>query len=236
MYALEDIHWWFRGRRDVIGALIERIALPASPRILDAGCGTGRNLVEFGPLGRASGVDPSADAVAFCRERGLGDVRQSGIEALPFDANTFDLLLACDVIEHIPDDLGALQELRRVAVAGGTLLITVPAYQWLWTEHDVQLHHIRRYTERLLRSRVLAAGWDIVHSTFFNSIALPVVAGARLVEKFSPSRHGQTDLDRTPESLNGVLHLPMKLEARMIQRGIRLPAGVSLGMLCRKPF
>src|SRR6202034_1365935 len=77
MYALEDIHWWFRGRRDVIGALIERISLPASPRILAAGCGTGRNLVEFGPLGRASGVDPSADAVAFCRERGLGDVRQS---------------------------------------------------------------------------------------------------------------------------------------------------------------
>ena len=234
MYALEDVHWWFRGRRAVIRALLHRAELPAKVRLLDAGCGTGRNLVEFGSLGAAAGVDPSAEAVAFCQERGLEDVRRGGIETLPFGPDEFDLLLACDVLEHVEDDTGALVELRRVASPGGMLLITVPAYHWLWTEHDVQLHHVRRYTLRRLRARVREAGWDLVHSTYFNSIALPLVAGARLAERRS-SRQGHTDLDRTPAALNGVLALPMKLEAGMIRHGARLPAGVSLGMLCRKP-
>jgi SAM-dependent methyltransferase len=234
MHALEDVHWWFRGRRAVIHALLHRTELPAKIRLLDAGCGTGRNLVEFGSLGSAAGVDPSPDAVAFCHDRGLADVRQAGIEALPFGPNEFDLLLACDVLEHVEDDGGALVELRRVASAGGLLLITVPAYQWLWTEHDVQLHHVRRYTMPILRARIREAGWDVVHASYFNSIALPLVAGARLAERRS-SRHGHTDLDRTPEVLNGLLVLPMKFEAWMIRHGARLPAGVSIGVLCRNP-
>jgi SAM-dependent methyltransferase len=234
MYALEDVHWWFRGRREVIRALLQRTELPAKVRLLDAGCGTGRNLVEFGPLGAAAGVDPSSDAVEFCHHRGLGDVRQAGIEALPFGPNEFELLLACDVLEHVEDDRGALIELRRVASVGGLLLITVPAYQWLWTEHDVQLHHVRRYTMRTLRAGIHQAGWDVVQATYFNSIALPLVALARLAERRS-SRHGHTDLDRTPEVLNGVLALPMRFEAWMIRHGARLPAGVSIGVLCRNP-
>jgi SAM-dependent methyltransferase len=228
MYDQEDVHWWFRGRRAVIWALLNRAEL------LDAGCGTGRNLVEFGSLGSAVGVDPSADAVAFCQERGLHDVRQAGLEALPFDSDEFDLVLACDVLEHVEDDTGALTELRRVASAGGMLLITVPAYQWMWTEHDVQLHHVRRYTLPVLRARVQETGWDLVHSSYFNSLALPLVAAARLAERKS-SRRGHTDLDRTPAILNGALELPMRFEAKMIAHGARLPAGVSLGMLCRNP-
>jgi SAM-dependent methyltransferase len=202
--------------------------------LLDAGCGTGRNLVEFGSLGSTAGVDPSADAVSFCQDRGLEDVRRAGIEDLPFGADEFDLVLACDVLEHVEDDIGALVELRRVTSPGGTLLITVPAYPWMWTEHDVQLHHVRRYTLRVLRARVRAAGWHLERSTHFNSLALPVVAAARLVERTS-SRPGHTDLDRTPAKLNGVLAWPMRLEAKLIRHGARLPAGVSLGMLCRNP-
>jgi SAM-dependent methyltransferase len=234
MYALEDVHWWFRGRRAVIGALLDHAVLPPKPRLLDAGCGTGRNLVEFGSAGTAAGVDPSADAVAFCHQRGLGEVHRAGLERLPFDADEFDVLLACDVIEHVEDDVGALVELRRVARPGGTLLITVPAYQWMWTQHDVQLHHVRRYTLRALRGRVQEAGWDPVYATYFNSMALPVVAVTRLTERKS-NRHGHTDLDRTPAGLNGLLSMPMRLEASMIRHGAHLPAGVSVGMLCRKP-
>ena len=101
MYEQEDRHWWFRGRREVISAVLSRATLPAGARLLDAGCGTGRNLVEFGRNEVASGVDPSPEAVEFCRRRGLGDVRQGSLESLPFDAATFDLLLACDVLEHV---------------------------------------------------------------------------------------------------------------------------------------
>lgn len=233
MYEQEDVHWWFRGRRAVIRALLARTHLPPAPRLLDVGCGTGRNLVELSGFGAATGVDPSASAVSFCRARGLADVHQAGLEALPFEDDRFDLLLACDVIEHVDDDTAALRELRRVAAPDGTLLLTVPAYQWLWTDHDVQLHHRRRYTLTVLHRRALVAGWTPVFATYFNSLLLPVVAPLRLASRRSARRGGHTDLDRTPAALNAALELPMRLEASLIAHGGRLPAGVSAAMLCR---
>ncbi|HTT87639.1 MAG TPA: methyltransferase domain-containing protein [Acidimicrobiales bacterium] len=234
MREQEERHWWFRGRRAIIWALLHHASLPPSPRLLDAGCGTGRNLVEFGRLGPALGVDPSAEAVEFCHQRGLGDVRCARLECLPFATGAFDLVLACDVLEHIEDDVGALRELRRVTSDGGYLIITVPAYQWMWTQHDVQLHHLRRYTGAVLRARVETSGWTVARATFFNSILFPAVAVARLITG-SSSRRGHTDLDRTPATLNRLLELPMRLEAAMVRRGMTLPAGVSLGLVCRAP-
>jgi SAM-dependent methyltransferase len=231
MYEQEDVHWWFRGRRRVIWALLAHADLPPAPRLLDAGCGTGRNLVEFGVLGGADGVDPSADAVAYCHARGLGDVRQASLESLPFDDRRFDLLFALDVLEHVADDAGALAELRRVAADGAHLVVTVPAYQWLWTDHDVQLHHLRRYSRTELVQRVTGAGWEPVVTSSFNSLLLPVVAAARLVARHT-TRPGRTDLDRTPSRLNRLLEVPFALEASAIARRGRLPAGVSIGMLC----
>jgi SAM-dependent methyltransferase len=178
-------------------------------------------------------VDASSDAVEFCRLRGLENVRTGTLGALPFGHREFDLLLACDVLEHVDDDLRALTEMHRVADHDAYLVITVPAYQWMWTEHDVQLHHLRRYTLRTLRSRALAAGWEIVHDTYFNTVLLPGIAFARLLSHES-SRRGRTDLDRTPTVVNGVLALPLRLEAAAIARGVHLPVGASIGMLCRK--
>jgi SAM-dependent methyltransferase len=233
MYDVEERHWWFRGRRAVIWALLSLTDLPEKPRFLDAGCGTGRHLIEFGSLGPTVGVDPSADAVAFCHQRGLDDVSCAGLENLPFSSSAFDLVLASDVLEHIDDDIGALVELHRVAADDAHLIITVPAYQWLWTEHDVQLHHVRRYTLPVMAARVRTAGWEVERSTYFNSLLLPGVAAARLVAR-SSKRQGHTDLDRTPALLNAALEAPMKLEAALIRRGMRFPAGVSLGLVCRR--
>ena len=233
MYAQEDSHWWFRGRRALIRALLRHCDLPDRPRILDAGCGTGRNLVEFGSLGPTTGVDTSQDAVDYCKLRGLDNVSTGTLDALPFGPGAFDLLLACDVLEHVDDDLRALTELNRVADRGAHLLITAPAYQWMWTEHDVQLHHVRRYTLGTLRSRARATDWEIVHDTYFNTILLPPAAFARVLSK-KWARQGRTDLDRTPAPVNGILAFPLRLEAAAIARGARLPAGVSMGLLCRK--
>ncbi|HEU0023810.1 MAG TPA: class I SAM-dependent methyltransferase, partial [Thermoleophilaceae bacterium] len=146
VYELEDRHWWFRGRRAVLRALIRRAGIQPRRRVLDAGCGTGRNLQDYRLLGPAAGIDPSASAVEFCHGRGLTDVRQAGVEALPFDDAAFDLVFATDVLEHVDDDRAALHELRRVVAPGGLLVATVPAYMWLWTESDVALHHRRRYS------------------------------------------------------------------------------------------
>jgi SAM-dependent methyltransferase len=224
LYELEDGHWWFRGRRAVLRALVARADAPAAPRILDAGCGTGRNLVEFGHLGPATGVDPSPQAVAFCQRRGLDAVIETALESLPFPDDSFDLLFALDVLEHISDDVGALRELRRVAGPGARLVVTAPAYRWLWSAHDKDHHHVRRYTLRRLRDRGVAAGWEPRIATYFNSLLLAPIALVRA----APRRNGRSDLDLVPPALNRVLEQPLRLEAQAIARGARLPAGVSV--------
>jgi SAM-dependent methyltransferase len=231
-YRQEDQHWWFRGRRDVIWSLLRHAGLPDNPRLLDAGCGTGRNLVEFGGLGPALGIDPSTQAVDFCRRRGLDNVTEARIEELPFPDDSFDLILACDVIEHVPDDAAALTELRRVSASGGLLLLTVPAYGWMWSPHDVFMHHYRRYTLRGLRKRVRAAGWEPVVDSYFMTAILPVAAAARLAWR-ATRRRPASDIDRTPPWLNRAVLAPVRAEAAAIGRGVRLPAGVSVGMVCR---
>lgn len=231
-FELEDTHWWFQGRRAVIWALLRRAGAGEHLRVLDAGCGTGRNLVEFGALGTAQGVDASPDALEFCRRRGLQDVTAGQIEALPFAEDSFDLILATDVLEHLQDDCSALRELRRVAAPGGRLLATVPAYNWLWSRHDAAHHHFRRYTFRALRQRLRATGWEPLQWSYFNTTLLPPIAAVRLLERRRRAGNAERpDLRLTPPALNRVLEQPMRLEAALIGHGVRLPAGVSIGVV-----
>jgi SAM-dependent methyltransferase len=234
-YDMEDRHWWFRSRRRVIWALLHRAELPASPRILDAGCGTGRNVVEFGALGPTEGVDLSRQAVEFCHRRGLHGVREAAIEDLPFEDDGFDLVLATDVIEHLPEEGPALTELRRVARPDGRLIVTVPAYNWLWSQHDTSWHHYRRYTRATLRDRLRASGWEPTVETYFYSAILPPVALVRTFQRLrsNGNGNGKSDLHLSPGALDRWLELPVKGEAELIKRGVSLPAGVSLGMVCR---
>jgi SAM-dependent methyltransferase len=231
-YEVEDRHWWFRGRWAVVEALMARAKLPPDPAILDAGCGTGGYLKRYSQLGRAVGVEPSADAVRFCHERGLDPVHQAGLESLPLEDDSFNLIAATDVLEHIAAEQEALRELRRVAVPGGVLLLTVPAYMWMWSQEDVNLHHQRRYTRPRLERAVRQAGWEPQIATYFNSLLLPPIALARRLPR---SSEGQAELEQTPAVLDGPLSLPMRLEARLIRAGLSLPAGVSVGIVCRNP-
>jgi SAM-dependent methyltransferase len=233
LYDLEDGHWWFRGRRAVLWALMRRAGLPERPRMLDAGCGTGRNLAEFGALGTAHGVDPSPQAIDFCHRRGLTTVTAAGIEALPFADGEFDLILATDVLEHVERDDLAAAELRRVAAPGAVLVVTVPAYQWLWSLHDDSHQHLRRYTARALRARLARAGWRPEVLTYFNSVLLPPIALVRTLARRRAPRDGRTDYQLTGGLLNRLLELPMRGEAALIAHGVRFPAGVSIGMVCR---
>lgn len=230
-FEVEDRHWWYRGRWAVVGALLSRTRLPSQPRILDAGCGTGGNLQKFNRLGVATGVEPSPEAVGFCRERGLERVHQAGLESLPFENGSFDLVAATDVIEHVSSEQQALRELRRVAAPDAVLLLTVPAYMWLWSSEDVNLHHHRRYTKSRLRDAVAKADWEPLFTSYFNSLLLPPIA---LAKKLRRPGDDSADLDRTSAALDGALSMPMRLEAQLIRRGISLPAGVSVGIVCRR--
>ncbi len=231
LFALEEEHWWFRGRRSVVRALAGDLMSPGAPRVLDAGCGTGRNLQEYGRFAEAEGVDPSPVAIAFCRRRGLNGVREAPVEKLPFPDGRFGLVFATDVLEHIDDDLAALRELARVSSPGAHLVATVPAYSWLWSSHDDRHHHRRRYTKSMLTARAQAAGWQVVRATYFNTTLLAPIAAVRVGERVRGA--GASDYDRTPPGLNGALERVMGAEAAAIARGVSLPAGVSVGLVCR---
>jgi SAM-dependent methyltransferase len=228
-HQAEDRHWWYRGRRKVLERVVEDLRLPARARILDAGCGSGRNMVELARHGTVTGIELAEASVALARERGMGEVIAGSVLEMPFEADSFDLAASLDVIEHLEDDLAALRELRRVVAPGGSLLVTVPAYQWLWSGHDEINHHFRRYTRRSLQHAGDEAGWHQVRTTYFNSLLLPAAIMLRVLDRFSrKTTESSLDLWVPPEPLNWLLERPLQLEAGLIGRGGRIPAGLSL--------
>jgi SAM-dependent methyltransferase len=160
-------------------------------------------------------------------------VRQAPLEQLPFEADRFDLIVATDVIEHLDDDRLALAELGRVAAPGGRLVITVPAYAWLWSRHDESLHHKRRYTAARMRAQLEASGWRPRFATYFFTALLPGVAAVRAFRRAdrNGSANGESDCSLTSPGVGRLLELPSRGEAKLIERGVRLPAGVSLGVV-----
>jgi SAM-dependent methyltransferase len=227
--SVEETHWWYRGRRRIVREAVAALDLPRPADILDAGCGSGRNLVELVSFGRLTGIEPSHASAEVARSRGLGTIVETGIEQMPFESESFDLVVSLDVIEHVGDHVAALRELRRVTRPGGRLLVTVPAYQALWSSHDVRNHHYRRYNRRTLVEPAQAAGWRVMRTTHFNSLLLPAAAAVRMLDRVvHRDGDGRSELDRTPARLNTLFERQLGLEAAWLRSGRRLPAGLSL--------
>ncbi|MFL5823427.1 MAG: class I SAM-dependent methyltransferase [Solirubrobacteraceae bacterium] len=236
MLDLDEHHWWYRGRRRIVDAQLAQLPLPSQAAILDAGCGSGRMLQELARYGRVSGLELDPGAAELARKRGCGEVIVGEVEHLPWDSQSFDLVTSLDVVEHIADDRLALAELRRVCKVGGWLLLTVPAYQALWSQHDVANHHHRRYGRRDLRRTALAAGWQVQRVTSFNTILLPPAALVRLAQRNRrPDDQYRPDLELGAGWLNAVLEWPLRAEAWWISKGGTLPAGLSLMAVLQNP-
>jgi len=235
IHEVEEWHWWYRGRRKVIAALVRRLGLPPGTEILDAGCGSGRNMVDLARYGTVTGLELADASVHWARNRGIGEVVQGSITEAPFPDDSFDFAVCLDVLEHIDEELLALRELRRIMRPGGTLLVTVPAYQSLWSEHDVINHHKRRYTRASLSAVAAEAGWVTEWTTYFNGCLLPAAATHRRLSRLRRSvDEPVSDLELTPVRLNSLLAMPLSLEAWVIGRGWRIPAGLSLMTVLRK--
>jgi SAM-dependent methyltransferase len=234
MARTEDHHWWFRGRRGVIEAVLRR-HLPPAPhrRILDVGCGTGGNLPLLQRFGQVEGLEGSAEALALCRRR-LGPdfpLHQGHLpEGLP--PGPFDVVTAFDVLEHIPDAVGALRGVRSALAPGGLLVLTVPAFGFLWSEHDEVHHHQRRYTVDLLTGQLLAAGLRPRWSSYFNSLLFPPIAAVRLLQRLVPGTRknelrSDVEVTRSSGLANRVLETIFSSERHVVPR-LSLPFGVSL--------
>jgi SAM-dependent methyltransferase len=233
----DEHHWWYAGRRRILHAALGKLPLPRDARVLDAGCGTGRTMDELIGYGEVHGFDLNPLGVEHARGRGHADVQVARLEEIPYQDDSFDLVTCLDVVEHTPDDGRSLRELLRVTRPGGWLVVTVPAYQLLWSSHDVANQHYRRYRRGQLAAAGETAGWVPAAWTYFNTFLFLPGAAVRVLERLRRphKRRGRPNVALTPRSWDGVLEWPMRIEAGLIRRGARLPVGMSLMMVFQRP-
>ena len=233
---IEDTHWWFRGRREIFTRLLAPFTAGPPLRILDIGFGTGAMLTFLSRYGAVTGMDMSVDAIRFARTRCDRPMLLGDITRVPLADASIDLVTAFDIIEHVDDDGAALGELARICRPGGHMLITVPAFQFLWGNQDVISHHRRRYTLREVGERVRAAGFAPRRLSYFNALLFPVVAAVRVARRLRGEPVGEIKSDFTmtkPGMMNDVLTRVFAAEGRMLTRW-RLPVGVSVVCLAER--
>ncbi|MGH7302154.1 MAG: class I SAM-dependent methyltransferase [Candidatus Rokuibacteriota bacterium] len=224
-------HWWFRGRLAVILAVLERRLPRRRLRLVELGCGSGNVLAALAEFGEAVGMDAHEDLAAAARAAGL-DVR---LGHLPDDLGVApgwaEVVLLLDVIEHVDDDVATLCAARAGVGEGGLLVVTVPAYRWLWSGHDEVLGHRRRYTAAELRAAVERAGFTVVRVSYFNTLLFPLLVGVRVWKRFRGDRGH--DLRRPGATLNWLLECVFAFERHVVPR-VSLPFGASLLLIGRR--
>jgi SAM-dependent methyltransferase len=227
MAEQDEVHWWYVARRRILHDLIAReVELPQDARILEIGCGTGHNFGMLRGFGRLDAIEVDGEARALASRRlghAVSPARLPGLAGIPDRA--YHLVALLDVLEHVDGDQAALQSIAAKLAPGGRILVTVPAYQWMWSAHDVAHHHKRRYSRAALRAVAEAAGLRAERIGYFNSLLFPVAAAARIAGRLL-GRKGSDDR-LPPAPLNAILRGIFGLERHLVGR-VPLPAGVSL--------
>jgi SAM-dependent methyltransferase len=240
MNRVEDTHWWFVGRRAILESFLETIVPSPSEqipnpksqiRILDVGCGTGANLEMLKQFGAAEGVDVSDEALEFCREKGL-EVHKGLAEELPFEDESFELVTALDVVEHLDDDVAGLKEMHRVLKKGGKSLIFVPAFMWLWGVQDDISNHRIRYTKKQITERLEKAGFTVERATYANiTLFAPILAGRTLMKLTGIKPESENNINVS--AFNGIFGKLFSAE-RFWLRKFGFPFGVSIVVTAEK--
>ena len=234
MAEVDQLHWWYRARRDILSDLIRRkVRPPAEARILEIGCGTGHNLAMLGAFGKVDAIEVDAAARSLASARLGRAVMDSPLPGLSgVEDGAYDLIAILDVLEHIEKDRAALVGMASKLKPGGRILITVPAHPWMWSAHDVVNHHKRRYTRRTLRKVVAEAGLKLDMLTWFNSLLFPLAAAARVAGRLTGREDGDDKLP--PKPVNKLFEAIFGLERYAIGR-LPLPPGVSLAAIVSMP-
>ena len=227
MAELDERHWWYRARREIIADLIRREGrLPGDAAILEIGCGTGHNLAMLSQFGHVEGLELDDEARALSEKRLGRKIMSSPLpELAEVPDGHYDLIGAFDVIEHIDDDQAALASIATKLKPGGTFMMTVPAHQWMWTAHDTVNHHKRRYSKRGLGRLINRSPMRLVKMGYFNSLLFPLAVAERTVSKLLGKEDADVKLPSAP--LNAALEKVFAAERYLVGR-VPLPPGLSL--------
>jgi ubiquinone/menaquinone biosynthesis C-methylase UbiE len=239
-YNLEGKYWWFLGRTKIAFSMLNRhLKNKSNLKILDAGCGTGKNLEYLQKYGKVHGLDFSNDALQFCHKRGLTNLYKGDLEDLPFEDDSFDLVTCFGVLYHqgIKDDQKAIKELARVCTPRGLILITTPAGPFLTnklfsSQHDVSQQTGRRHSKKQLINLQQQANLDVLEISYMNTFLMPLVVLMRLLKKLIPQKSDfRSELQLPSKGINKFLYSILKLENRLIGK---LPFGMTLVSVAKK--
>jgi len=239
-FEVEETHWWWIGRKNIIKSLLYSKRLKNKNIILDAGCGTGSNITFFSQFGTTYGIDISSTATKFCRMRGIKNVLTGDVSKLPYKNSFFDIVSCMDVLEHIENERKAIKEIFRVLKPGGVFILTVPALPFLFSKHDNAQGHFRRYNRKYLSKLLKSCGFEKDRISYFNTLlSFPIII-FRLLSKLEPFS-GLADFDAKinydiykAHVFNKLLASIFSLEAKMLKK-TDIPFGVSLVAFYKKP-
>lgn len=234
LYEVEKYYWWHQGRLKLIESQFLGLSKTGPLKILNVGGGTGGTVPTLEQFGEVENLDISDDAIKFMNQNGYRASKYDG-KKLPFSDNNFDVVCAFDVLEHIKEDDKALKEWARVLKPQGHILITVPAYQWLWSKHDESMHHFRRYSRtklsKLVESVNSLSKEKISYGFMFS---FPLVVINRFTEKiFKNNQKPEAKFPKLPKPVNKLFIMILVLESR-IMRYVSLPWGTSVVAVLKK--
>lgn len=237
MFEVENNHFWYQGMRKITKNLLKKFLRSQTDiKILDAGCGTGRNMLFLKKYGKVTGIDISDYAIKFCKKRGLKNVKVGSIDKLPFPDKSFDLVTCFDVLGQleVKSDKQALSEFYRVLKPNGLLFMRIAAYNWLYGYHDRLVHTKHRYNTNEVRDLLTKTKFKLIKITYANCFLLPLVILRRIVKRFFIKRN-QDDSDVKPvyPILNDVLKVPLSAESLIIPY-LDLPFGLSVITVAKK--
>jgi SAM-dependent methyltransferase len=234
MASLEENHWWFAARRTISESIIRQLKLPLGARILDAGCGTGGNLAMLSRFGQVDAMELDDQARQMANAKGIARVLSGRLpDKVPYQQEQFDLIALLDVLEHVEDDRNTLRCLGSLLKPGGYLLISVPAFPFLWSAHDDVHYHKRRYFLDALKAKLENTGLEITYASYFNTLLFPLIFSARLLGKLRIHKRESGDLKMPHPFINQLLFTLFSSERFVLGRW-KFPFGVSAMAIARK--
>lgn len=232
LYNLEEKHWWHISKRKIVFDFIKQYNNFKKPKILDMGCGTGKNVESLKHLGTVYGIDSSLQAIKFCKQRGLSNISLEKVVNTNFPETSFNIITLLDVLEHT-DDNKTLKEAHRILHKDGLIIITVPALPFLWSKWDNVLHHKRRYTKKGLEQILKKNHFHILKISYMYSFLILPVIITRTIKDLFFRKNYPSDFLISFSILNQILFTIARLEAVLVKREL-VPLGLSVIVIAQK--